>query len=75
MIRQLSLQSITPSNRPYAVVQDDVLKRASNLSEATSRLIVNVGAPPAVMKESVNNYLAAYKAFYTVTLEMAAHQV
>ncbi len=65
---------IQQSTRSYQEVQDDLMKCASRLSEATNRLAGSVGAPQHVLSEAVNTYVYCFKSFFNCGLEMTSHQ-
>uniref|UniRef100_A0A914UKX2 Talin 1 n=1 Tax=Plectus sambesii TaxID=2011161 RepID=A0A914UKX2_9BILA len=74
MSRSVNISNIPPSARSYQEVQDDLVKSASRLTEATSRLVADTNKEPAVLRESLNNFVHTYKSFFSITLETTYHQ-
>lgn len=70
-MQNLDANRLPPSSRSYAEVQEDLLRAASELTDATNRVVASLGAAPHVLAEAVKNFVHIFRRFIAIGLELA----
>lgn len=71
IIESIRSDRLNATNRSYVEIQDDLVRLAGELTEATNRLVGAVGGPPHLLADAINHYLHVLRRFINCGLELA----